>query len=418
MTARTIADYPHLGLVPAAGDVVEADDLARTLDGVRTALHEISSVLHGVDAGDWKGQAAYAFRDLMDDDLRPKIDKALDAFDGAYRHLSGWADSLGVYQGRADRLEDLAAEAQRRADQAGNRLDALPAPASVLERAAMDEAQQRAEDRNTESRREAASDQLTALGDLEGLRAQARELQQDWEVRGAEVGRLLQDGIDIAPNEPGWLDSVLDSMGEFIDAIQDALADLGDWIMDALKTLAPLLDIIGDIASLLSAVLGLLAFIPGLQFLALPALILAGVALAAHYLSAAGATGSFLEALKDPTVILDAVGLVLGVGAFKIAKQLTKVAEGAQQVKAVTQLNPIRALRGLPPVTEMVPLNMFQMCGREMDNTQFYWRLANVKGVQSGLVLNAVQLGDFTRTLSQIGSWDFGPLLDRRRVVV
>lgn len=418
MTAKTLSDYPVLGFVPARGDTHEADTLVTTLSGVRTALQEIKSVLHGADAGEWRGEAAYRFRDLLDDDLRPKIDQATEAFDGAWRHLSTWSRELEGYQSSADRLEDLAAAAQRRADAAQDRLDRLPAPASLLDRAGMDDEQREAEERNDDARRGASGDVTAATGEVAELRRQAEELRREWEQRGLEIGRLLQDGIDIAPAEPGWLDQALDSLGDFFDAIEDALDDLGDWIMDVLKTLAPLLDIIGDIASLLSAVLGLLAFIPGLQFLALPALVLAGVALAAHYLAAVGETGSFLEALKDPTVIMDAVGLVLGLGAFKIAKGLTQVAEAAGQTKAVVQLNPIRALRGLPLVTEQVPLNMFQMCGLSMSNTQMYWRLANVKGIQAGLVLNAVQLGDFTKTLSQIGSWDFGPLLNRKPVVV
>jgi hypothetical protein len=76
-----------------------------------TALNEIANVLHGAADGEWRGEAAVAFRDLLDDDLRPKIDRARDAFDDGHRHISSWSTDLSDYQRRARQLEADAAAA-------------------------------------------------------------------------------------------------------------------------------------------------------------------------------------------------------------------------------------------------------------------------------------------------------------------
>ncbi|MCW2770159.1 MAG: putative integral rane protein [Aeromicrobium sp.] len=84
-------------------------------------------MLHGAADGEWRGQAAIAFRDLLDDDVRPKIDKCVEAFDDAHSALSTWSTSLDGYQSRAANCEKWAAEAQADADAARAVLSDLPA---------------------------------------------------------------------------------------------------------------------------------------------------------------------------------------------------------------------------------------------------------------------------------------------------
>ncbi len=125
------------------------------------------------------------------------------------------------------------------------------------------------------------------------MRKRARTLHSDYEEEGRNAAKRLQKAIDIAPNEPGFWDKLGEAIGNALDSIADAAAWLHDQAIELLGKLAPLLDLIGDIAGLLSAVTGLLALVPGLQFLGAASLVLAGVALGAHYLSAVGTTGSF-----------------------------------------------------------------------------------------------------------------------------
>ncbi|PJJ53580.1 hypothetical protein CLV56_3070 [Mumia flava] len=338
MAPTSAADYPTLGFDPAPGDVVAVDGLVLTLKNVSGALDEVANVLHGSADGRWRGKAAEAFRDLLDDELRPKVDDAHQAFGDAHRHLGSWATSLESYQRRAERLESDAAAAQQRADAAQATLDGLPA-APTPGAAPPDDPEEARRQREQQTRRTGARTDLgNADADVASARERARTLHGEYEQRGRDLARLLEGAVDIAPSEPGWLDRIGDAIGDFFEAIDDFLADIGDALIELLAEFAPLLALIGDIAGLLSTVLGLLALIPGLQFLAVPALILGGVALLSHYLAAVGETGSFLEALKDPAVIMDAVALALGGGAFALGAKLTGVARASGNTRMVPQL--------------------------------------------------------------------------------
>ena len=126
MAPTTAADYPTLGFDPAPGDTDAVSGIVVSLRNVYDAMNEIANVLHGADDGEWRGDAARAFRDLLDDDVRPKIDKSVSAFDGAYHSISTWSTSLDGFQSRARSYERLAAAAQADADAAQTALNGLP----------------------------------------------------------------------------------------------------------------------------------------------------------------------------------------------------------------------------------------------------------------------------------------------------
>lgn len=332
------ADYPHLGFDPTPGDVEEVTSLAQTLRGVAEAMAEISSVLHGAGDGEWRGQAAVAFRDMLDDDLRPRVDGAYEAFTGAKQRVQSWSWSLGSFQSRAAQLEQDAAAAQQRIDTANGTLSGLgPAP-SPGDEPPEDPAERRQQEREDRQRRDANRARTAATADLGEARRKARELHEDYERRATEIADLLRSAVDAAPDEPGMWDSMWESIGNFFSEIGEALADFQDWAAQMLQEIAPILDFIADLTGLLSTVLGLLAFIPGLQFLAPIALALAAVSLVATYLSAVGETGSFLEALTQPDVLISAASVAIGFGALKVGNAVTTAARVSGNTHQVMQL--------------------------------------------------------------------------------
>ncbi len=409
MTRTYAADYPTLGFDPTPGNVTAAREVAATTRTTAAALGQISDVLRGVGKGEWRGKAAQAFRDLMDDDFRPKVQNAAQAFDGAARALTSWVDTMDGFQDRARDLEQQAREAELRAQAAHDRFASTSVSTPAPE-----------EDDAARLARERQQDQKDAAGDAAGaadaevaaLRRQARTLQSEYSAEGTVVAGQLAKAMDAAPNEPGFWDRLGDSISGALDKLGDAVADLGDGLKDFLHEIAPLLKVIGDIAGALGAVLGLMAFIPGLQFLAGPALILGGVALAAHYLSAVGESGSFVKALTDRDVILDAVGLVCGLGALKVGAKVLGAAKAAgQPVRVIPQL--------VGPAVEM-PLNIFQAgtrTGYAMSGTEAAYRAVNLKFFQGGMAATAVGSPDNARAIRNVVTGDWGPMRAPRPAV-
>ena len=332
MAPTSKATYPTLGFDPAPGDVDAVNGVATTLGRVYDAMNEIANVLHGADDGEWRGKAARSFRDLLDDDVRPKIDKAVDAFDHARGALTTWSTSLDGYQERAANYERWAAQAQADAEAAQQALSDLPAKPGP---GAPEPATQA--ERDEQSDHETSRTQNTsALGDaqeaVERYRGYARAMLSDeYEPEGRAHADKLKDAIDIAPEEPGWFSKAIDSIGDFVDFIGDALADLGDLILEGLHAIAPLLQAIGDIAGLLSGILGLLSLIPFLApFCGPAALALAGLALATHYLARVGETGSLLTPFTETQFWLDTASVVLGAGGLAIGAKMSRLAVSAR----------------------------------------------------------------------------------------
>ena len=324
--------------------------------------------------------------------------------------LRDWADQMSRDQVEARRLERLAAEAAERLSAAQGAVAGLPPAPTGNTPPPADDAEERQRERDTSARATATRQVSDAEGDLGDLRGQARRLKEAYAEAGRIAAGQLQQAIDIAPNEPGMFSKLVDGIGNALSELGEALADFGDFVLEKLEQLAPLLKIIGDIAGVLSAVCGLLAFIPGLQFLAIPALILGGVALAAHYLEAAGKTGSFLEAFTDTDVLLDAVGLALGIGALKVGGQLVNAARASGNTRLVPQL--------IGPAQEMAPgfFSLARSGSYSMELPEFAWRTVNLKLTQGSLfAAGAGARGNFD-TIGRLATWNWGPLTQKASV--
>lgn len=387
MAPTSASTYPTLGFDPAPGDTEAVGSIATTLRNVYDAMNEISNVLHGADDGEWRGKAARAFRDLLDDDVRPKIDKAVDAFDGAYHAILTWSTDLDGFQSRAAMYEKWAADAQADADTAQQALGALP-PKPAPGTPPPDDKADRDAQHDTETSRTAHTKALDeANAAVEGYRKQARAMHHDEYVpAGTTAANQLKDAIDIAPEEPGWFSKAIDSIGDFVDFLGDALADLGDLVIEGLQKLAPLLQAIGDIAGLLSGVLGLLSLIPFLApFCGPAALALAGVALLTHYAARVGETGSFLEPFTEPQFWLDTASVALGVGGLAIGAKMSRLAISARGAGATA------------------PTFFKLMQGGTYTATEMNYLLGSWKITQASTILDGLQApGGITSTLDTL----------------
>lgn len=385
MSAPTVDEFPVLGFVPCPGDHVAVDKVADSISHTAEALGEIKRVLKGAADGDWRGKAAIKFRETLDGDFRPKVEDAYDSFDQAKNVIRDWSDYMADKQKKARSLEKEAAEAKAAADKAKDKADS-------------------GAEKNHPAGGGDDSDSV------EEVRKRAHTLNASYEEEGRHAAKRLQKAIDIAPNEPGFWESLGESIGNALDSIADAAAWLHDQAIELLGKLAPLLDLIGDVAGLLSAVTGLLALIPGLQFLGAASLILAGVALGAHYLSAVGTTGSFGKALLTKDVIMDAVGFGLGKVAVRLGDGILAAAKASGA--------PTRMVPQLIGPAQELPMGYFQLAtsSYSMSQSEFSWRAGQYFTTWTGNAMTAEGGGDSIETAGKIASWDFGDLTAKPKV--
>jgi hypothetical protein len=386
VSAPTVDDFPALGFVPCPGDHVAVDTVAGSIRHTADALGEIRRVLRGAADGDWRGKAAIAFRELLDDDFRPKIEEAYDSFDEAKRAIQGWSDYMEEKQKKARSLEREAADAKAEAGK-GKEKDGAGSEKEKKSGRGTDE-----------------------VDPVEEVRKRARTLHSDYEEEGRNAAKRLQKAIDAAPNEPGFWESLGDRISGILDEIGDFAAMLHDQAIEWLGRLAPVLKLIGDIAGMLSTITGLLALIPGLQFLAGASIILAGVALGAHYLSAVGTTGSFGKALLTKDVIMDAVGFGLGKAGAMIGDGMLAAARASGA--------PIRTVPQLIGPAKDLPMGYFQLAttSYSMTQSEFLWRTGSFFNTWTGNVITAEGGRGATETLGKVFSWDFGPLTQKSAV--
>ncbi|RBY94430.1 hypothetical protein DQ244_03705 [Blastococcus sp. TBT05-19] len=384
-------EFPSLGFDPAPGDIAVAAQVAGSVSDAARALEEICAVLTGAADGEWRGQAATAFRDLLSDDLRPRVDSAARSFDAARLALHDWLDTMYSASGQALSLEARHAEAVRKARSAHATYAGIPAPAPSTGQPPTPE-QQQTQAELSRARIQASTDAAAADAEVAGIEVEARDLSSEYEDKGRATASRLQHAMDIAPNEPGIWDRFVESLGNALGDLRDAIAYIGDRIIEVLEQLAPLLQFIGDMASSLGALLSVLALFPGLQFLGGAALVLGVVALTGHYLAAVGGTGSFVDAFSADGLMGDALGVVLGFGALKVGKKLVDAARsGSSAAGGAPAVMRVPQLVGGPK--EMVP-NLFQLAtrgGYSMGAQEAGWRLVGLKISQGNFALNVAQ---------------------------
>ncbi|MFB7654900.1 MULTISPECIES: putative T7SS-secreted protein [unclassified Streptomyces] len=270
--------FPALEFVPCPGDPHASKHVANIVQRTAKSLDEISDALHGTDDADWKGRHADAFREQFDDDFRPKVDKAKRSFGKAASALTTWADEMPAWQRKAEVLEKQAQDVKDALRAAKGKLSDLP-PKPVLDLPPKDDADARQQEKTEKDRAAARLAASTAESDLDRIRAQARKLATDYDLEGRSVARRLDKAMNIAPNEPGLLDKIGDTLvdigkalGELDDivaeAVSAAVADAVKWLGEHAYTIAALGDVLATVSAALGAIslvmLGLSVFFPPL----------------------------------------------------------------------------------------------------------------------------------------------------------
>ncbi|MEW2300590.1 enoyl-CoA hydratase/isomerase family protein [Streptomyces sp. NPDC006655] len=298
-------------------------DLAKQLGKLAGELGTALSELERIETGAWKGKTAIAFSEYVGQDVTPLIRKSHESFDKASRALHRWAGDLQDFQDRADRLEKSA----------GEKLDA--------------ESQARAK-----ADSKGSTDLAKASSAVDGVIQKVHELEADYRAAARQVSKELDMAGDIAPDEPGFWDK----LGKGIEGAWDAT---GDWIKDH----ADVFKAIGDLLSLASGVLGLLAIItapfePIGAIFAAAAMITSGAALLTHLVAkAAGADVSWTEIGFDALGVLPGVkGLTGSAELAKGANAAARAAELGEGYRGVTSVGKAFVLFGPIKAVPMVKL--------------------------------------------------------------
>ena len=398
--------FPSLGFDPAPGDLATAGQVTRGVADTARALEEISTLLAGAADGAWRGQAAVAFRDLLDDEFRPKVTTAASSFHAAGRALAGWLDTMGASQSRARSLENQHAEAVRRARSARAALAGLPESAPPAGGARTPE-EASAESERLRARAAVSRSVSSADAEVDRIERDARNLLHEYEDLGRQAAAGLQRAMDIAPTEPGFWQRLADDVGAAIDEIDEFADDLGDRLAGLLEEWAPFLDQFADVVGMLGAIGSVLAWVPGLNVLGGALLIIGAIGMAVRYLAAVGETGSFAEALTDGDVLMDAAGLALGAGAFRVGQKIVDAARSGSSYLGGPPAVPVLA-QLLSPTQPVVP-SFFRLAvgeGYAMGQSEFLWRIVGLKLSQAEFILGVVEAPGHIATLNKLITGD------------
>ncbi|MFD5567099.1 putative T7SS-secreted protein [Streptomyces cadmiisoli] len=194
--------YPHLGFNPVPGDTETVRTLHKKLSGCAKVLSDTHGLVTKLlDGSYWKGDAAVAFREQLDDGPLPtNLKNAAHSLRKAAKQLNHWEGELDEFQRRAKKLEEEARDAQDAVDRAAGRAS-KPDGADVAE--AVEEAE----------------------AELERIRGRARRLAEEHEGRARHRAAKIRDATEkLAPQEPGWFDEALDWLGENLPDILSFVA--------------------------------------------------------------------------------------------------------------------------------------------------------------------------------------------------
>ncbi|WP_020134388.1 WXG100 family type VII secretion target [Streptomyces sp. 351MFTsu5.1] len=304
--------YPSLGWNPVPGIPEQVTALHRKVKSAADTLtncHRQIEYLLGASSG-WQGDAASAFRDTLDGDLKTAMRNAGQSLDKAAAALGTWQGDLTSHRDLAKKYDDAARDNKADADKAKTRYDqaksnpdlglagkqypsqaeadAATARLRTAERE-LDEATTHLNNANA-----AYNDVITKAKELEGTHTDAAEA----------VARSLDEADDnLAPKEPGWFDKALSAIGEGLKAV-------GEFLVEHAGTIG--------------AIAGLLALLPTPL-----APVFAGIAVVASGVSMAKnlASEDFRDALGGEyglkegafawaSMVGDGLGMVPGVGAL------------------------------------------------------------------------------------------------------
>ncbi|RZB17235.1 hypothetical protein StrepF001_20950 [Streptomyces sp. F001] len=213
-------NYPHLGFNPVPGDTEMVRKLHKKLSGCAKVLadtHDLVTKL--LDGSYWKGDAAVAFREQLQDGPLPlNLKNAARSIRKAARQLTDWESELDDFQRRAKKLEEEAKDAQDAVDRAKGRATSAADSPDLDKKGAGREDSQKALDRANAAVEEAEAE-------LEKIRGRAKKLAEEHENKAKHrAGKIREATEKLAPQEPGWFDEALDWLGENLPDILSFVA--------------------------------------------------------------------------------------------------------------------------------------------------------------------------------------------------
>ncbi|MGA5453098.1 hypothetical protein ACPCVO_41340 [Streptomyces umbrinus] len=214
-------DYPHLGFNPVPGSTETVSGLHKKLVGCAKVLEDTRDLVTKLmDGSYWKGDAAVAFREQLDEGPLPlNLKNAARSLRKAAKQLSLWEGELDDFQRRAKRLDEEAKDARAAVDTAkGKATTAGDDPALDKKKVpGHDDAQKALTSANT------AVDEAEA--DLEKILGRARKLAEEHERQAQHRAGKIRDATKkLVPHEPGWFDSAMDWLGENLPDILSGVA--------------------------------------------------------------------------------------------------------------------------------------------------------------------------------------------------
>jgi hypothetical protein len=260
-------NYPHLGFNPTPGDT----DTIRTLHKKLANCAKVLEETHGLvtklmDGGYWKGDAAVAFREQLEDGPLPlNLKNAARSIRKASQQLDRWEGELDDFQRRAKKLEKDAKDAQDAVDTAkGHSEKAKNSPDLDGKGSRHDQAQKSLSSADTAVEE--------AQAELDKIVGKARTLAEEHEAKARyRAGKIRDATQKLAPHEPGWLEEV------------------GEWFTENLP----------DILSFTAGVIGLVALFVATGGTAAAVLLLAAAALSASALVMRLSDSEVFASLKD-----------------------------------------------------------------------------------------------------------------------
>jgi hypothetical protein len=304
--------YPSLGWNPVPGVPEQVTSLYRKVKSAADTLnncHRQIEYLLGASSS-WHGDAASAFRDTLDGDLKTAMRNAGNSLDKAAAALGKWEGELTSHRDLAKKYDDAARDNKADADKARTRYDQAKGNPDLKlagkEYPSQAEADAATERLHTAERElnEATTHLNNANTAYNDVIAKAKELEGTHTDAAESVARTLDEADDkLAPKEPGWFDKALSAIGEGLKAV-------GEFLVEHAGTIG--------------AIAGLLALLPTPL-----APVFLGIAVAASAVSMAKnlASEDFRDSLMGEygfkegafawaSMVGDGLGMVPGVGAL------------------------------------------------------------------------------------------------------
>ena len=304
--------YPSLGWNPVPGVPEQVTSLHRKVKSAADTLtnchRQIEYLLSA--SSSWQGDAASAFRDTLDGDLKTAMRNAGQSLDKAAAALSTWEGELTSHRELAKKYDDAARENKADADKARTRYDQAKENPD-LKLAGKEYPSQAEADAATARLRTAERELNEATTHLNNANtayndviSKAKELEGTHTDAAEAVARSLDEADDkLAPKEPGWFDKALSAIGEGLKAV-------GEFLVEHAGTIG--------------AIAGLLALLPTplAPVFAGIAVVASGVSMAKNLASEdfrdalAGDYGLKEGAFAWASMVGDGLGMVPGVGAL------------------------------------------------------------------------------------------------------